>query len=87
MIESPDVGLAQIARPRVEQEADELQEGEDTEDVTPSDDSEVEEEAEAALVDSGDDSTDELRTSASNWLETNVLRSTASINNCRKLRC
>ena len=41
---------------------------------------EVEEEAEAALVDSGDDSTDELRTSASNWLETNVLRSTASIN-------
>ncbi len=41
---------------------------------------EVEEEAEAALVDSGDDSTDELRASASNWLETNVLRSTASIN-------
>ena len=46
ILTSPDVGLAQIARPRVEQEADELQEGEDTEDVTPSDDSEVEEEAE-----------------------------------------
>ena len=45
ILTSPDVGLAQIARPRVEQEADELQEGEDTEDVTPSDDSEVEEEA------------------------------------------
>ena len=38
------MGLAQIARPRVEQEADELQEGEDIEGVTPSDDSEVEEE-------------------------------------------
>tara|TARA_B100000519_G_scaffold134062_1_gene115810 strand:- start:3085 stop:4599 length:1515 start_codon:yes stop_codon:yes gene_type:complete len=41
---------------------------------------EVEEEAEAALTDAGDDSIEELRTSASDWLENNVLRSTASIN-------
>ena len=41
---------------------------------------EVEEEAEAALADAGDDSVEELRTSASDWLESNVLRSTASIN-------
>ena len=41
---------------------------------------EVEEEAEAALTDAGDDSVEELRSSASNWLESNVLRSTASIN-------
>jgi hypothetical protein len=41
---------------------------------------EVEEEAEAALADAGDDSIEELRTSASDWLENNVLRSTASIN-------
>ena len=41
---------------------------------------EVEEEAEAALADAGDDSVEELRTSASDWLENNVLRSTASIN-------
>ena len=40
----------------------------------------VEEEAEAALADAGDDSTDELRASASEWLETNVLRSTATLN-------
>ena len=41
---------------------------------------EVEEEAEAALTDAGDDSVEELRASASDWLESNVLRSTASIN-------
>ncbi len=41
---------------------------------------EVEEEAEAALADAGDDVVEELRSSASNWLESNVLRSTASIN-------
>ena len=41
---------------------------------------EVEEEAEAALADAGDDVVEELRTSASEWLESNVLRSTASIN-------
>ena len=40
----------------------------------------VEEEVEVALADAGDDSTDELRASASEWLETNVLRSTATIN-------
>ena len=40
----------------------------------------VEEEAEAALTDAGDDSTDELRASASEWLESNVLRSTANLN-------
>ena len=40
----------------------------------------VEEEVEAALADAGDDSTDELRASASEWLETNVLRSTATLN-------
>ena len=41
---------------------------------------EVEEEAEAALTDAGDDAVEELRSSASEWLEGNVLRSTASIN-------
>ena len=40
----------------------------------------VEEEAEASLTDAGDDSIEELRTSASAWLESNVLRSTASLN-------
>ena len=40
----------------------------------------VEEETEPALADAGDDSTDELRASASEWLETNVLRSTATLN-------
>jgi hypothetical protein len=40
----------------------------------------VEEEVEPALADAGDDSSDELRASASEWLETNVLRSTANIN-------
>ena len=39
----------------------------------------VEEEAEAALTDAGDDST-ELQASASEWLENNVLRSTANLN-------
>ena len=41
---------------------------------------EVEEEAEAALADAGDDSVEELQTSASEWLESNVLRSTATLN-------
>ena len=41
---------------------------------------EAEEEAEAALADAGDDVVEELRSSASDWLESNVLRSTASIN-------
>ena len=41
---------------------------------------EVEEEAEAALADAGDDSVEELQTSASEWLESNVLRSTANLN-------
>ena len=41
---------------------------------------EAEEEAEAALADAGDDVVEELRYSASDWLESNVLRSTASIN-------
>ena len=41
---------------------------------------EVEEEAEASLADAGDDAVEELRSSASEWLEGNVLRSTASIN-------
>ena len=40
----------------------------------------VEEEVEAALADAGDDPTDELRASASAWLESNVLRSTATLN-------
>ena len=40
----------------------------------------VEEEVEVALADAGDDSTEELRASASEWLETNVLRSTATLN-------
>jgi hypothetical protein len=40
----------------------------------------VEEEVQVALADAGDDSTDELRASASEWLETNVLRSTANLN-------
>ena len=41
---------------------------------------EAEEEAEAALADAGDDVVEELRSSASDWLESNGLRSTASIN-------
>jgi hypothetical protein len=40
----------------------------------------VEEETEAALTDAGDDVVEELRSTASDWLESNVLRSTASIN-------
>tara|TARA_R110002020_G_scaffold16248_1_gene57408 strand:- start:187 stop:1731 length:1545 start_codon:yes stop_codon:yes gene_type:complete len=40
----------------------------------------VEEATEPALTDAGDDSTDELRASASEWLESNVLRSTANLN-------
>ena len=40
----------------------------------------VEDEVEAALADAGDDSSDELRASASEWLESNVLRSTATLN-------
>ena len=40
---------------------------------------EVEEEAEAALTDAGDDELEDLRVSASSWLETNVLRTTANI--------
>ena len=39
----------------------------------------VEEEVEAALADAGDDS-EELQASVSEWLETNVLRSTATLN-------
>ena len=39
----------------------------------------VEEEAEAALTDAGEDSALEARTAASEWLESNVLRSTASV--------
>ena len=38
------------------------------------------EEVEAALADAGEDSSDELRASASEWLESNVLRSTATLN-------
>ena len=46
ILTAPDVGLAQIARPRVEQEeSEEIQEGEDIEGVVSTDDSEVEEEA------------------------------------------
>ena len=44
ILTAPDVGLAQIARPRVEQEAEELQEGEDIEEIATPDDSETEEE-------------------------------------------
>ena len=40
----------------------------------------VEEEAAVALADAGDDSADELQASASEWLENNVLRSTANLN-------
>ena len=40
---------------------------------------EVEEEVEATLTDAGDDSVAEARTSASDWLESNVLRTTASL--------
>ena len=46
ILTAPDVGFAQIARPRVEQEeSEEIQEGEDIEGVVSTDDSEVEEEA------------------------------------------
>ena len=58
-----------------EEEADEA-EGEAQAEIL----EEVEEEAEAALADAGDDSTEELQTSASEWLESNVLRSTANLN-------
>ena len=39
----------------------------------------AEEEVEAALTDAGEDSSLEARTAASDWLESNVLRSTADI--------
>ena len=58
-----------------EEEADEA-EGEAQAEIL----EEVEEEAEAVLADAGDDSTEELQTSASEWLESNVLRSTANLN-------
>ena len=46
ILTAPDVGLAQIARPRVEQEeSEEIQEGEDIEGIVSTDDSEAEEEA------------------------------------------
>tara|TARA_R110002096_G_scaffold421818_1_gene627892 strand:- start:2462 stop:3985 length:1524 start_codon:yes stop_codon:yes gene_type:complete len=41
---------------------------------------EAEEEVEAALTDAGDDSVEELSTVASEWLESNVLRTTANLN-------
>jgi hypothetical protein len=40
---------------------------------------EAEEEVEAALTDAGDDAVEELSTVASEWLETNVLRTTANL--------
>ena len=40
---------------------------------------EVEEEAEASLADAGDDAVNDARSSASEWLETTVLRSTANL--------
>jgi hypothetical protein len=58
-----------------EEEADEA-EGEAQAEIL----EEVEEVVEAVLADAGDDSAEELRSSASEWLESNVLRSTASIN-------
>ena len=39
----------------------------------------VEEEVEAALTDAGEDSSSEARAAASEWLESNVLRSTANV--------
>ena len=44
ILTAPDVGLAQIARPRVEQEIGELQEGVGTEEIVPSGGSEAESE-------------------------------------------
>ena len=40
---------------------------------------EVEEEADASLADAGDDAVQSARASASEWLETTVLRSTANL--------
>ena len=42
---------------------------------------EAEEEVEAALTDAGDDAVEELSTAASEWLESNVLRTTANLKN------
>ena len=40
----------------------------------------IEEEEEVTMVDAGDDGLNEARTSASQWLATNVLHTTASLN-------
>ena len=80
-------GLKKFAEEEAEEveavEADEA-EAEETDEAETEAEAEVlenvEEEVEAALTDAGDDSTDELRASASEWLESNVLRSTANLN-------
>ena len=41
---------------------------------------EVEVDSDVALADAGDDAVEAAQTSASNWLETNVLRTTANLN-------
>ena len=72
-------GLKKFAEEEVEEaievEADEAEAEAETEVLD-----DVEEEVAIALADAGDDSTDELQASASEWLETNVLRSTANLN-------
>ena len=64
-------------------EADEATE-EETDEAETEAEAEVLEEAEVdsdvALADAGDDAAEAARTSASNWLETNVLRTTANLN-------
>jgi hypothetical protein len=64
-------------------EADEATE-EETDEAEAEAEAEILEEAEVdsdvALADAGDDAVEAARTSASNWLETNVLRTTANLN-------
>ena len=76
--EDTEAEVAEVAEEVTEAEAEETDEAADEAEAEVLEN--VEEEAEASLTDAGDDSVEELRTSASEWLESNVLRSTASLN-------
>jgi hypothetical protein len=76
--EDTEAEVAEVVEEVTEAEAEETDEAADEAEAEVLEN--VEEEAEASLTDAGDDSVEELRTSASEWLESNVLRSTASLN-------
>jgi len=81
--EEKEEGLKPAKSEEVEAEEADEAEAEETDEAETEAEAEVledvEEEVEAALADAGDDS-EELQASVSDWLETNVLRSTATLN-------